>query len=106
MLGIYYALQIALLVFCPTGSKHIKMLLRALTLGMYGTFCMVIAFAVLMVRRSLAMAEENQRLREHLQEEVNDKTEHLQKLLTERGQLIAELGHDRRSQPRQALPSA
>lgn len=54
---------------------------------------MVIAFVVLMVRRGLAMAEENQRLREHLQE----KTEHLQKLLTERGQLIAELEHDMKS---------
>lgn len=63
----------------------------------YGTFCMVIAFAVLMVRRSLAIMEENQKLNLHLQEEVQEKTVHLQKLLSERGQLIAELGHDMKS---------
>lgn len=183
LLGIYFSLRIAILVFGPTGGKNLKTLLRAFTLGMcgavvvipllilpsipaltvlygpfiswykvimagvlislsvygcfmtfpdtkivlaaatangvcllygvlsigyyepfigaypeeYGAFCMVIAFAVLMVRRSLAMADENQRLRQHLQDEVNDKTEHLQKLLTERGQLIAELGHDMKS---------
>jgi len=183
LLGIYFCLRIALLLFCPAGSKRLKIFLRALTLGMcgvvvvipllvlpaipgltawygpfiswykvimagvlislsvygcfmasphtkivlaaatangvcllygvlsigyyepfigaypeeYGAFCMVISFAVLMVRRSLAMAAENQKLRQHLQEEVNDKTEHLQKLLTERGQLIAELGHDMKS---------
>lgn len=63
----------------------------------YGAFCMVIAFAVLMVRRNRAMAEENRKLNLHLQEEVGEKTEHLQKLLMERGQLIAELGHDMKS---------
>lgn len=50
-----------------------------------------------MVRRSRAMAEENLRLNTHLQEEVEEKTEHLRKLLMERGQLIAELGHDIKS---------
>ncbi len=63
----------------------------------YGTFCMVAAFAVLMVQRNLAIVWENKKLNFHLQEEVNDKTKHLQKLLTERGQLIAELGHDMKS---------
>lgn len=63
----------------------------------YGAFCMVIAFAVLMVWRSRDMAEENSRLNLHLQEEVEEKTEHLRNLLTERGQLIAELGHDMKS---------
>lgn len=63
----------------------------------YGTFCMVIAFAVLMVRRNQAIMEENQKLNLHLQEEVQEKTVHLQKLLSERGQLIAELGHDMKS---------
>lgn len=63
----------------------------------YGAFCMVVAFAVLMVRRSRAMAEENIKLNLHLQEEVEEKTEHLRKLLMERGQLIAELGHDMKS---------
>lgn len=63
----------------------------------YGAFCMVMAFADLMVRRNRAMAVENQKLNLHLQEEVEEKTEHLQKLLMERGQLIAELGHDMKS---------
>ncbi|MBD5502816.1 MAG: HAMP domain-containing histidine kinase [Lachnospiraceae bacterium] len=63
----------------------------------YGAFCMVIAFAVLMVQRSREMTEENIKLNLHLQEEVEEKTEHLQKLLVERGQLIAELGHDMKS---------
>lgn len=63
----------------------------------YGMFCMVIAFAVLMVQRSHDMVRENRKLNFHLQEEVNEKTEHLRQLLTERGQLIAELGHDMKS---------
>lgn len=63
----------------------------------YGAFCMVIAYAVLMVRQSREMAAENLKLNLHLQEEVNEKTEHLQKLLIERGQLITELGHDMKS---------
>ena len=63
----------------------------------YGAFCMVIAFAVLMVRRSREMTLENTRLNLHLQEEVEEKTKPLRKLLTERGQLIAELGHDMKS---------
>ncbi|MBD5518525.1 MAG: HAMP domain-containing histidine kinase [Lachnospiraceae bacterium] len=63
----------------------------------YGAFCMVIAFAVLMVQRSRKMAEENVKLTLHLQEEVEEKTEHLHRLLTERGQLITELGHDMKS---------
>lgn len=63
----------------------------------YGAFCMVIAFAVLMVRRSRDMTAENRKLNLHLQEEVEEKTEHLRNLLAERGQLIAELGHDMKS---------
>lgn len=63
----------------------------------YGAFCMVLAFAALMVSRSRAMAAENLRLTEHLQEEVDEKTRHLTKLLKERGQLMAELGHDMKS---------
>ena len=63
----------------------------------YGAFGMVLAFAVLMVQRSREMAEENRTLRLHLQDEVQEKTRHLQELLAERGQLIAELGHDMKS---------
>lgn len=63
----------------------------------YGSFCMVIAFAFLMVQRNWEMAEENRKLNLHLQEEVEEKTGHLRRLLTERGQLITELGHDMKS---------
>lgn len=63
----------------------------------YGAFCMVAAFAFLMVQRSREMSAENRRLNLHLQEEVAEKTAHLQSLLMERGQLIAELGHDMKS---------
>lgn len=63
----------------------------------YGAFCMVIAFAILMVQRNKEMAKENIKLNLHLQEEVDEKTKHLHKLLMERGQLIAELGHDMKS---------
>lgn len=63
----------------------------------YGMFCMVIAFAVLMVQHSHDMVKENRKLNLHLQEEVEEKTEHLRRLLTERGQLITELGHDMKS---------
>lgn len=63
----------------------------------YGAFCMVIAFAVLMVQRNRDMAAENRKLNLHLQEEVEEKTEHLRRLLMERGQLIEELGHDMKS---------
>lgn len=63
----------------------------------YGAFCMVLAFAALMVSRSRMMAAENLRLTGHLQEEVEEKTRHLTRLLEERGQLMAELGHDMKS---------
>ncbi len=63
----------------------------------YGSFCMVIAFAFLMVQRSREMTAENRRLNLCLQEEVADKTEHLRRLLMERSQLISELGHDMKS---------
>ena len=63
----------------------------------YGAFCMVGAFAFLMVQHSRKMAAENRQLNLHLQEEVAEKTEHLRRLLAERGQLIAELGHDMKS---------
>lgn len=95
------------ILFAAT-ANGLCLLYSALTIGYYepvigaypeeyGAYCMVIAFAVLMVRRSRAMAEENAKLNQHLQEEVAQKTEHLQKLLVERSQLIAELGHDMKS---------
>lgn len=63
----------------------------------YGAFCMVIAFALLMMQRNRDIMAENIRLNYHLQEEVEEKTLYLHKLLAERGQLITELGHDMKS---------
>lgn len=63
----------------------------------YGALGMVLAFAWLMARRSRSMVLENLRLREHLQEEVEEKTRRLDLLRAERAQLMAELGHDMKS---------
>lgn len=63
----------------------------------YGAFGMVVAFGVLMVQRNRDIMAENVRLNLHLQEEVKEKTFHLHQLLSERGQLITELGHDMKS---------
>lgn len=63
----------------------------------YGGFCMVAAFAILMVQRNRDTILENEKLHLHLQELVQEKTKHLQRLLAERGQLISELGHDMKS---------
>lgn len=60
----------------------------------YGALCMVLTFTALMVRRSRTMLEENLRLREHLQEEVEEKTRHLSLMHKERDQIVAELNHD------------
>lgn len=65
--------------------------------GEYGSFCMVLAFAGLMVRHYREMAAENLRLNLHLQEEVAEKTRHLSLLLVERGKLMSELSHDIKS---------
>lgn len=96
------------IIFAASIVNGICLLYSVLTIGYYepfigaypeeyGTFCMVITFAVLMVQRSRALTEENLRLNQNLQAEVNEKTEYLQKLLVERGQLISELGHDMKS---------
>lgn len=63
----------------------------------YGSFLLVLLFGAIMVQRSHAMAADNLRLTEHLQEEVDEKTGYLTRLLNERSQLMAELGHDMKS---------
>ena len=63
----------------------------------YGSFFLVLLFGAVMVRRSHEMAAENLRLTGHLREEVDEKTRHLTLLLHERGELMAELGHDMKS---------
>ena len=106
--GCFMGIPYTGIAFAAAAANGFCLLYSVLTIGYYepfigaypeeyGAFCMVIAFAFLMMQRSRAMAEENLKLRMHLQEEVEEKTEHLQKLLVERGQLIAELGHDMKS---------
>lgn len=113
-------LMVAALCGCVTGRQHARPVLAAVTangmcllwgvLGIgrfepivgawpeeYGAALMVLAFAWLMVRRSKAMTEENLQLNKNLQEKVEEKTRHLSLLLTERGQLMSELGHDMKS---------
>ena len=63
----------------------------------YGAYFMVICFVVLMMMRNKKMVAENSYLTENLQKEVDEKTKHLKLLLSERGRLIAELGHDMKS---------
>ena len=106
--GGFMGLKHIRIVLAAAAANGIGLLYSVLSIGAYepfagaypeeyGAFCMVIAFAVLMVQRSREMAEENVKLTLHLQEEVEEKTEHLHKLLMERGQLITELGHDMKS---------
>ena len=106
--GGFMGLQHIGIILAAAAANGICLLYSVLSIGSYepfvgayleeyGAFCMVIAFAVLMVQRNRELAEENVKLTLHLQEEVEKKTEHLHRLLTERGQLIAELGHDMKS---------
>ena len=60
----------------------------------YGGFALVLGFAALMAHRGVLLAAENRRLTDHLQEEVNRKTQALETLLTERRELLANLIHD------------
>jgi len=60
----------------------------------YGAFLLVVIFSALMVCRGREMAAENLRLTEHLQEEVDKKTQYLETLLSERKELLANLIHD------------
>lgn len=60
----------------------------------YGAFLLVLCFAVLMVLRSFYLVRENDRLNEHLQEEVDKKTKRLTAVLEERRQFLAGAAHD------------
>lgn len=60
----------------------------------YGTLGLVLCFAVVMALRSLQLVRENNRLNEHLLEEVDKKTKRLNDLLEERRQFLAGAAHD------------
>lgn len=63
----------------------------------YGGFALVVCFAALMVGRSRALAQENQRLTEHLQEEVARQTADLTTMIQERRELLSGMLHDLKS---------
>lgn len=60
----------------------------------YGAFILVLCFAVIMVLQSIEMAKENAHLREHLQQEVDEKTRSLNLVLENRKQFLAGAAHD------------
>lgn len=60
----------------------------------YGGFMLVALFVAMMVRRSMDLTAENQRLTGHLQEEVALQTGALNQLLAERRRLLADIVHD------------
>ncbi|MCR0381640.1 HAMP domain-containing histidine kinase [[Clostridium] innocuum] len=60
----------------------------------YFSFFIVLSLAALMIQRSEQMAKENERLSIHLQETVEQRTEQLHTLLSERKAMLAEFAHD------------
>lgn len=63
----------------------------------YGSFAMVLCFAVLMIRSNFALVRENELLTLHLQDEVEKKTRDISLLAEERQKLLSELLHDLKS---------
>lgn len=60
----------------------------------WGTYILILCFAVRMALRNLEIIRENRHLNEHLQEEIAQKTESLSKLLEERRMLLSGFAHD------------
>ncbi|HJA67801.1 hypothetical protein B5F07_11165 [Lachnoclostridium sp. An169] len=60
----------------------------------WGTYILILCFSMQMVIRSTATVRENHYLNRHLQEEVNRKTASLEKLLSQRRQLLSAFAHD------------
>lgn len=60
----------------------------------YGMYFMVLATAFFLIRRSAYILRQNQRLTEHLQEAVDEKTAKLTGLITERKMFLARMTHD------------
>lgn len=60
----------------------------------WGTYILILCFAVRMALRNMEIIRENRHLNEHLQEEIAHKTESLSKLLEERRMLLSGFAHD------------
>lgn len=63
----------------------------------YGTYILVICFAILMVMRSHSLIQEHAKLTYHLQEEVDKQTRQISGLVEERQKLLSEFLHDLKS---------
>lgn len=83
----------------------LSLIFHALCLGNYepaytgwfeewGAYILILFFAVRMALRNMEIIRENRRLNEHLQEEIEHKTESLSKLLEERRMLLSGFAHD------------
>ena len=59
-----------------------------------GSYALVLGFSAQMVRRGVLLTRENDLLTQHLQEEVDRKTQGINVLLRERRELLANLLHD------------
>lgn len=70
----------------------------------YGSYALVLGFSAQMVRRGVLLTRENDLLTQHLQEEVDRKTQGINVLLRERRELLANLLHDLKN-PLSALGS-
>lgn len=60
----------------------------------WGAYILILFFAVRMALRNMEIIRENRRLNEHLQEEIEHKTESLSRLLEERRMLLSGFAHD------------
>lgn len=60
----------------------------------WGTYILIVCFAVRMALRNMEIIRENRHLNEHLQEEIAHKTDSLSKLLEERRMLLSGFAHD------------
>ena len=60
----------------------------------WGAYILILCFAARMALRNMEIIRENRHLNQHLQEEVNRKTESISKLLEERRMLLSGFAHD------------
>lgn len=63
----------------------------------YGTFFLILCFSGLMLRMHFRMAAQNRQLTEHLQDMVEERTQEVTLLLSERQKILSEFLHDLKS---------
>ena len=103
--GVYIRQPFGLYLLCATGIYAVSLIWSLFGINRfepiygawteeYGAFILVIGFVVCMVQHMVTLSKQNERLTEHLQEEVARKTDALESLLAERRELLAQLIHD------------